>query len=625
MGKLDKKKTADTDLNEAPSTAPEIPAESSKEASEARDHDAHRTSYDTNPAREDTSGDHSEAHDSDPPESSAADDEGSDVPDQTADAADDRQADVQADDHEAEPRLARLKRLIQAKKAYVYAAAGALLVVITLAALVEPLKFAALNLVTDGKAEFIVVDDTTLVPVEKAIVTIKGKTADTDKKGRATVSGVAFGPITYTVKKDNYTTISGSIKVKPGTNLAGPLKFHSEGKPFIVTTVNKLSKETLTSFTASIQGTTISALSNGKGIATLKIPSSISGEVTMIVSAKGYADSKQKVTITKDGLLQAKAELTPGIRQYFLSNRTGKVAVLSANLDGSDPVEVIPGTVSEDGGAELMLAPDGKHAVLVSRRDNQKAANGDTLPALFAIDIDAKTIKRIDEGAPAFSLLGWNTNNQIIYAVNYNDYQRADNSKLKIADVTNGRLDLLHAQKGFATFLFYDEDRSHVYFSSYDQTQELYGLISLDVKSKNKKRVFEDAPYDILHVKPYALSFKYENGWHELNMKTQDVKTSAAPSEEPLLLSLSPQGGKTAWVENRDGKGTIITGDAAGANPKQVKTATSVSGIVRWISEDYIIYTTQTNTESAQYVVHLATGTTTKISDVYVNRGGRGY
>jgi hypothetical protein len=123
-----------------------------------------------------------------------------------------------------------------------------LLAAAAVVAFVEPVKLAAMNLFTDGKVEFVVVDDVTLVPIQKATVSIGGKTAETDKAGKATIDGVDFGTAEYSVHKEIYDKVTGDTKIKPGDNLVGPVKLHSDGIPVQVTATNLLSKEAVKTF-----------------------------------------------------------------------------------------------------------------------------------------------------------------------------------------------------------------------------------------------------------------------------------------------------------------------------------------------------------------------------------------
>jgi hypothetical protein len=506
-------------------------------------------------------------------------------------------------------------KVIESKK-FRIAAPVVIIALVAVVALVEPVKFAALNLVTTGNAEVVVVDDTSLVPIEGARVTIGSLTEETDEEGRAVLRGLNFGTTTYTVEKANHTTISGPIKIQPGGNFVGPVKFHSEGTPVSITSVNKLSGEKISDFKAHIDGTEISVQSDEKGTAVLKVPSDRLGNVSIVVSAEGYNDLKQKVKVASSGTQPVTSQLTPAGKHYFLSNRSGNLGVYSANLDGTSQAEVIKGTDAEDDHAQLSISPDGKRAALVSKRDGQRGPDGRIVPALFAINLEKKTIKRIDEGVPIFSLLGWQDNELLIYTISYENYEKKDNNKIKRANINTYELETLHSQRNYADYYFYNEDRNHVYFNNHDEAVELYGFISLDLQSKSKNRVHK-YPLGVTHTKPNILALERDNKWFEFDMRSQQIKDGEDPGKRNRVIVQSSSSNKIAWIETRDGRGVIVVADSDGNNAGQVTEDSNVSTIVRWVEDDYVIYHVAGSGESAHYIVHVASGTMTKISDVY--------
>lgn len=513
-------------------------------------------------------------------------------------------------------KLSKLKRIFKSKLFFIFASI-AIIIIIAVVVFVEPIKFAVLNLVTDGSAEFIVIDDTTLSPIENAKITIGGNEGKTNKDGKTTLKKLKFGTISYIVSKEAYNNSSKPITIRPGNNFVGPVKLHSDGIPFTVTVINKLSKEKINDFKISVDGSKISALSDGKGSATIKIPPSKLGEVVLNIASDGFIDSQYKANITKATSLASAIELVPTGKHFFLSNRNGKIAVYSTNIDGSNQTEIIAGAENDDN-TQLSIAPDGKYAALVSKRNGQKDAASNVLRELFAIDLEQNTIKRIVDDTSVSDIIGWANNNQFLYMTTYGNWERADNMQIKSADIVSAKSEVLYSQKSLS-YYFTKDDPSHLYINNQDKSIELYGLISLDLKTKTTKRLFNSLIYQIKHTtKLNALAFVDEyNKWHELNTKTQQVTDTNEPVGDNISLAISPSSNKTAWIEDRDGKGSIIVANSTGGDQKQVTKDIDISSIISWTSEDYIIFYTQTASESAQYIVHIPSGTATKISDVY--------
>lgn len=518
----------------------------------------------------------------------------------------------------------KLRNLFKSKKFLVISLIVTLIVV---AAFVEPIRFSALNLVLDDKVEFVVVDDTTLAPIENAKISLGGKEEKTNKEGKATLQKQKFGSSTYSISKEAYNTKKETITIRPGGNFVGPVKLHSDGVPYSVKAINKLSREKITNFQVNVDDTKISAISNNEGVAIIKIPPNKLGELSFTFSSDGFIDSKQKISITKTETDTLAIELVPSGKTYFLSNRTGKVSVYSANLDGSDQVEVVPG-VENDSNAQLFISPNSKYAALISKRNNQKDATGqNTMQELFMINLEQKTIQRISDNYNVDCAIDWASNNQFLYKASYGDWERSDNVQVKSIDTSSTKPSTIFANKSGFLYYFMKEDPSHIYIGTFDPTIEQYGLLSVDIQNKNQKRLFTSGVYQIVHTLDMnTLYFADDSSkWHQLNTSTQQVKDTSSQAENSISLSTSPNTKKIAWIQNRDGKGTIIVANSSGGDQVQATKGINVSSIVAWLQDDYIILQSQTTSESAQYIVHLPTGTITKISDTFQARSGYQY
>ena len=174
----------------------------------------------------------------------------------------------------------RFRRLLQSRKFRITAPIVALVLILA-GFFVPPVKYAVLNLFSNGKAQFVVVDDTTLAPVSGATVKVGSVSGKTDKNGKLTLKGLDFGSQSYSLTKESYATKKADFTVKTGDNLVGPVKVHSDGFPVEVRATNKLSGVKMTDFAVAIEGTNVSAQSTKAGVAVLKVPSSRLGKLKL--------------------------------------------------------------------------------------------------------------------------------------------------------------------------------------------------------------------------------------------------------------------------------------------------------------------------------------------------------
>jgi Tol biopolymer transport system component len=512
----------------------------------------------------------------------------------------------------------RFRRLLQSRK-FRIAAPIVVLVLVAVGFFVAPVKYAVLNLFSNGKAQFVVVDDATLAPVSGATVKVGGVSGKTDKNGKLTLKGLDFGSQIYTLTKDSYTTKKADFTVKTGDNLVGPVKAHSDGFPVEVHAVNKLSGAKMTDFAVSIDGTNISAQSTKAGVATLKVPSKRLGKQTLAITAKGFNKTTVETTLSSSKAAPLNVSLVVAGKHYFLSNRDGVISVYSANLDGSDQALVIKGSSSDDSSTMLSTSPDGKYGVMVSKRDQTRDSSGKVAPALFAIDYSSKTIKRIDEGAPNFYISGWVDDTRVLYTVGYSDPTRSDNEKIKTADASNGKLSTIAAYPGYPQVMLFRDAPTYVYVQLTDPSKPEYGVYAYNIATKAKQQIEAQSVSYFTENKPGYVIYQADNNWRELNLKTNKTQSvsPAVPDAYPVYV-LSPNSQKVAWIESRDGKAAIIVGNSDGSNGKQITKTINAGVVVRWLSDDYLITTaTGSDGATADYAVSVSTGLATKISGVY--------
>jgi hypothetical protein len=509
------------------------------------------------------------------------------------------------------------------KNRYFRIAAPLLVVlVVALFAFVPVLKYGFLNLFSSTSASILVVDDETLAPIKDATVKLDGKTAETNEKGLASLKGINYGVAKYSVSKEAYSTLTLKGKITGNTTL-GPVKLHSTGVAVNFKATNTLSHQSILDFTVSIANTNISAQSNKAGIATLKVPAYKLGKLTFDASGGSYNDAQLTSVISaNEPAAPIGVALTPAGKHYFLSNQSGKIDVYSANLDGTDPAVIIPGTGSEDNSTTLTVSPDGTHAALVSKRDKETAADGTVENALYLVDFSKKTIKRLDSGAIDMSVVGWSDNSHIIYSVDDGAYNQPDSAKLKLVNIDSGQISTLYSAQYSNGYFFYNEDPSHVYFMENDDTVADYGINSINVTTQKTQRIYDTPPDNdqLVHFQPNRSSFEINNQWYTLNLSSQQVAAGTQPSVqgEGDYYTPSPDGTEYAWTETRDGQSSLIVGNGQSlSNARLVIRNPVVTTILDWSNPNYITYNSVTPDDTADYIVYMPTGVVTKISDVF--------
>jgi hypothetical protein len=83
-------------------------------------------------------------------------------------------------------------------------------------------------------------------------------------------------------------------------------------------------------------------------------------------------------------------------------------------------------------------------------------------------------------------------------------------------------------------------------------------------------------------------------------------------SSYPTYL-LSPSGSKTFWADPRDGKYSLIVGDAEGKNGKQIAELSDYNAY-GWYTDDYVLVS---KGSSELYILPAAGGTALKVTDYH--------
>jgi hypothetical protein len=495
-----------------------------------------------------------------------------------------------------------------------------IVILVALFAFIPSLKYGLFNIFTSTSTSVLVVDDTTLAPVKDATIKLNGKSANTNDKGIAHLSGVSYGNVSYTVSKEAYINAKDSGKIIGSSTVLGPVKLHSNGIAVNFKANNLLSNETVKDFTISIANSNISAQSNKFGVATLKVPPYKLGKLSFQASGNGYNTSTTATNVSANQSTKPiDISLTPIGKHYFLSNQSGKIDVYSSNLDGTDPAVVIPGTGSEDNTTSLTVSPDGTHAALVSKRDKETAANGSIENALYIVDFSNKTIKRLDSGAIDMSVIGWSDNSHIIYTVDDGAFTQPNSDQFKIVNISSGQISTLYSTESPPSYYFFNEDPNHLYYLVSDDTVADYGIDSINLTTQKTQRVYDTPPdnYQLLHVKPFQATFEVNDSWYNLNLTTQEV-SAGTQSIEDNDYTPSPSGSQVAWIETRNGKPSLIVANKDTNSERLVTQDPVATQIISWSDPNYIIYNSTTQDNSADYIVYVPTGVVTKISDVFV-------
>ncbi len=533
-------------------------------------------------------------------------------------------------------KLSRLKHwLAMHKKTAILLA---VVVVLAVLAAIPASRYAIAGTFLKQTVTVRVLDSKSSKPVTSATVILGGAMRTTDNKGEVRIKA-PVGDAQLNAKKKYYKNTDQNVLVpilKPKT--VTTLHLVPTGRPITVTIVNKISQKPAENITIQFEGTESKTDKQGKAV--LVVPAD-KQKVTATLRATGFNDQKVEFVVAgteKDNSFQ----ITPSGKLYFLSNLSGKVDVVKANLDGSGRQTVIGGSGSEDRSTVLLAARDWKYLALLSKRD------GSQYPKLYLIDTTTDKMTVMDEGNATFQAIGW-SGHRFVYTVNRsNQIWQNRHQALKSFDAESGKLATLDetgaagdsAEKAvYETFgeiyiqgegIVYAKNWSGGYYAVNDIKikEAVLNIVQPDGSGKRTIKSFAYPSSTVgyysvgITLKSYAPEeiYVYFNDGNDHFYEYEDgkIKSASISSEDvfnkyyPTYL-LSPSGQRSFWTEPRDGKNTLFVGDAQGDGGKQIATL-SENSAYGWYTDQYIL---TAKNGSELYIMPVGGGQNLKITDYF--------
>ena len=467
-------------------------------------------------------------------------------------------------------------------------------VVIAVVLIVPFTRYALASLVVSHDISVVVVDAKTNTPVSEAIVSAtSGSSGTTSGAGLAILRGVKPGPTKIQITKVHYKNGSLDITI-PVLNPKDvySTKLDPTGRQVKVTLADYINGESLAN--AEIKVADVKAKTDKSGSAIVVVPvgpHSFPAELGLA----GYNNKSVILEVSDTEVKQNDFQLTPTGKVYFLSNRSGRIDVMKANLDGSEQEVALAGTGSERvNGTVLIASADWRYVALQARRDGSK-------DRVYIINTSDDKLTTADEGNADFNLVGWSGDN-LVYSLTRTDLKswQTGSGKLKSYNAETGKIITLNQTTGTGDV----NNNLYEYYSLIFLTQEnvVYGkgwtsqtpqeadftgkqetLSSISANGQNNKVVASyDSATKSVDYAPHSPNSIYVLVRTEQNNQDDfyDYKIGSQP--EKITLSLeefykgypafypSPDASKTLWSEVRDGKNVLIVGGPEGDGGKTV-------------------------------------------------------
>ena len=123
-----------------------------------------------------------------------------------------------------------------------------------------------------------------------------------------------------------------------------------------------------------------------------------------------------------------------------------------------------------------------------------------------------------------------------------------------------------------------------------------------------------------------SLDLQTPQGWYTLTLQSGAAAKTNPPGSYGNRQYIDNGSGLSAWVDSRDGKGTLLTYNISKNTDKTIVAQDGLAQPVYWLTDKDLVYRVVTPQETADYAVSVDGGAAKKITDVTNTYGfGQGY
>lgn len=506
-----------------------------------------------------------------------------------------------------------LKKILKSK-AFRRAIFILLLLSILLAAIFPTSRYFALNTAGVRSASSVkVIDESTKQPLKNAVFSINGVSGKTNEEGDARIENLKLGSATLKISKPAFAEVSQPITLGWGSNPLGDFQMQAVGLQYKFKLFDFLSKKPITN--AEALSGQASAMANEKGEVVLVVPVEGEKQVEVEVKADGYRTEKR--TMDMDQKETTEIPLVPAKKQAFISKRAGTYDVYKVDVDGLNEEMVLPGNGSEQiETMSLSAHPTKNMAALISSRDNIRNKDGLNLGTLNLINLDDNSVTQVTQ-SERIQLLGWEGDRLVYQKVTEgSNADSKDRHKIISYDIEPAEEKELASSNYFNDIL---AANGYVYYApAAFNVNGAVGLFKIKIDGSDKKTIYDKEVWNIIRSEYNKLKVSMAEEWYELNLASDELTKQDGPPavRKTRLYYDGPGNNLSLWVDERDGKGTLLEYSKETKEDKIIQTQGGLKNPVRWLSGKHIIYRVTNNQETADYIMNREGGEARKIIDV---------
>lgn len=463
-----------------------------------------------------------------------------------------------------------------------------------------------------------IADQSTGMPLKNVSVKLGDLQTKTNGDGVAAFKQIKLGSQTFVVERVAFAPIHKKVTIGWGSNPLPSVNLKAVGAQYVFNLADYLSGKPIEN--AEVTSGEASAFADKKGKVVLTLDNPESETIEVAVRSKEYRVEKLSFAASTKSPFDMR--MVPDQPIVYVSKQSGKYDVYKVDVDGKNKQLLLAGSGSERrDGISVATSPDGTQAALVSSRGTKRDANRYLLDTLTLIDLKSGQTKFIDDAA-RIQLVDW-VGDQLLYMATYAapSAAYAQRQRLVSYNTEQSAQHLIAASNSFNGVASIGGLVYYVVAPGDPNLQQ--GFYKARPDGSNKQNILANKQIGTL-VRTSESQFSLEvfnEGWYDYTAGETTARKGNPPSDPYAgrQYFTAPGGGKSAWVDTRDGKGVLLLHKQK--DDQQIVAASGLTAPLRWLSSNTILYRINNNHETADYVKNIDGGEPKKITDVTATNG----
>lgn len=467
-------------------------------------------------------------------------------------------------------------------------------------------------------ASIIVTDQSTLQPLKNVKVSVAGKTAVSGKDGRAELRDLPLGPTELVIEKRAFASHHQKVTVGWGSNPLGSVGLQPQGSQYVFQVNDLFSGDPITEVEASVGEATANA--NEKGEIKLTLDSIEEDKITVTFIAPGYRNLETELDLSRKE--PTTVTMTPAKQVAFISKRSGTYDLYKIDADGKNESLVIKGTGQESPAITLLPHPTDDVAILISMRNGTRSSDGSLQQDFTMVNLKNNSTKHV-VASSQIKAIDW-VGTRLVYVMLDDNAGPEDPARFKLMsyDYKSGDNRQLATTNYFNSVL---SVAGKIYYApaSAFQNGVNVGVFVAHADGSGKQVLLTEEAWNMLRLDYDKLTIAVEQDWYSYTPGAdKPQKISGQPADvTSRVYTTNPKGNYSAWIDVRDGKGVVVLYDVQKKSESVIVNTSGVSGPVRWLNDQTLIYRISTPRETADYAIGISGGSPKKIVDVTDTKG----